>query len=119
MIISFKLIAAAVVLGICGVSTSGVMAQQPTPPTLRVIRYEGDITMILAAAAQRLRRDGWIRARHPTLPSRWSIFAGCNCNGRYECDRSVVEKVPVAADRWVCRRLAISRKQSVTRDENR
>ena len=49
MIISFKLIAAAVVLGICGVSTSGVMAQQPTPPTMRVFQYEGDITMILAA----------------------------------------------------------------------
>ncbi len=49
MLISFKLIAAAVVLGICGVSTSGVMAQQPTPPTLRVIRYEGDFTMMLAA----------------------------------------------------------------------
>lgn len=48
MIISFKLIAAAVVLGICGVSMSGVMAQQPTPPILRVIRYEGDISLILA-----------------------------------------------------------------------
>lgn len=47
--IIFKLIAAAVVLGICGVSMSGVIAQQPTPPTVRVIRYEGDITMILAA----------------------------------------------------------------------
>ena len=49
MIISFKLIAAAVVLGICGLLMSGVMAQQPTPPTMRVIRLEGDITMILAA----------------------------------------------------------------------
>jgi hypothetical protein len=49
MIMSFKLIAAALVLGICGVSTSGVMAQQPTPATLRVVRYEGDITMILAS----------------------------------------------------------------------
>ena len=49
MIISFKLIAAAVVLGSCGVSTSGVMAQQPTPPTLRVIQYQGDLTMLLAA----------------------------------------------------------------------
>ena len=49
MIISFKLIAAAVVLGICGVSMSGVMAQQPTPPTMRVIQFEGDIAMILAA----------------------------------------------------------------------
>ena len=43
-----KLIAAAIV-GICGVSMSGVMAQQSTPPTLRVIQYQGDITMILAA----------------------------------------------------------------------
>ena len=49
MIISFKLIAAAVVLGICGVSPSGIMAQQPTPPPVRVIRFEGDMTMILAA----------------------------------------------------------------------
>lgn len=49
MIISFKLIAAVVVLGICAVSMSGVMAQQPTPPPVRVIRFEGDMTMILAA----------------------------------------------------------------------
>ena len=49
MIISFKLIATAVVLGICAVSMSGVMAQQPTAPTVRVIRYEGDMTLILAA----------------------------------------------------------------------
>ena len=49
MIISFKLIAAAVVLGICGVSMSGVMAQQPAPPPLRVIQYDGDFTMIVAA----------------------------------------------------------------------
>ena len=49
MIISFKLIAAAVVLGICGASMSGVMAQQQTPSTLKVIRFEGDFTMILAA----------------------------------------------------------------------
>lgn len=49
MIISVKLIAAAVVLGICGVSMPGVMAQQATPPTLRVIRYEGDMTMLLAS----------------------------------------------------------------------
>ena len=49
MIISFKLIAAAVVLGICGVSTSVVIAQQPTPQTLRVIRYNGDITLLLAS----------------------------------------------------------------------
>ena len=33
MIISVKRIAAAVVLGICAVSMSGVMAQQPTAPT--------------------------------------------------------------------------------------
>lgn len=44
-----KLIAAAIFLGVCGVSTSGVMAQQSAPPTLRVIQYDGDITMILAA----------------------------------------------------------------------
>ena len=49
MIISCKLIAAAVVLGICAVSMSGVMAQQPTPSTLRAVQYEGDMTMILAA----------------------------------------------------------------------
>jgi hypothetical protein len=49
MSISFKLIVAAVVVGICGVSMSGVMAQQPTPPRLRVIDYQGDMTMILAA----------------------------------------------------------------------
>lgn len=51
MIISVKLIAAAVVLGICGVSMPGLMAQQATPPTLRVIRYEGDMTMLLASLA--------------------------------------------------------------------
>ena len=49
MIISFKLIAAALVLGICGVSVSGVRAQQPAPQPVRVIKYDGDITMILAA----------------------------------------------------------------------
>ena len=49
MIISRKLIIAAIVLGICGVSTSGLMAQQPTPPTLRVIEYQGDLTMLLRA----------------------------------------------------------------------
>lgn len=49
MIISVKLIAAAVVLGICGVPMPGLMAQQATPPTLRVIRYEGDMTMLLAS----------------------------------------------------------------------
>jgi hypothetical protein len=48
MIVSFKLIAAAVVLGICTVSMSGVMAQQPVPPQLRVVRYDGDMTRILA-----------------------------------------------------------------------
>ncbi len=48
MSIFFKLIVAAVVLGNCGVSLSGVMAQQ-TPPPVRVIQYQGDITMILAA----------------------------------------------------------------------
>ena len=45
----FKLITAAVVLGICAVSMSGVMAQQPAPSTLREIRFEGDMTTILAA----------------------------------------------------------------------
>ena len=49
MIISLKQIAAAVVLGIGAVSMSGVMAQQPAPPAVRVIRYNGDMTMILAA----------------------------------------------------------------------
>jgi hypothetical protein len=49
MIISFKLIVTVVVLGICGVSMSGVMAQQPAPPTVRTIQYDGDFTMILAA----------------------------------------------------------------------
>jgi len=50
MIITFKQIAVAVVLVVCGVSMSGVMAQQP--PTLRVIRYQGDMTMLLAALPQ-------------------------------------------------------------------
>src|SRR4030095_12072130 len=49
MIISLKLIAAAVILGICGVSMSGVMAQQTTPANVRVIEYHGDLLMILAA----------------------------------------------------------------------
>jgi len=49
MIISFKQIVTVVFLGICGVSMSGVMAQQPAPPTLRAIQYDGDFTMILAA----------------------------------------------------------------------
>lgn len=49
MIISFKLIAAAVVLGICAVSMPGVMAQQPTPPPVRVIQFDGDMTAILGA----------------------------------------------------------------------
>ncbi len=49
MIISFKLIAAAVVLGICAVSMSGVMAQQPAFPPVRVIQFHGDMTMVLAA----------------------------------------------------------------------
>lgn len=47
MIISFKLIVTVVFLGICGVSMSGVMAQQPA--TLKTIQYDGDFTMILAA----------------------------------------------------------------------
>ena len=49
MIMSFKLIVAAFVLIICGVSTSGVMAQEPARPPVRVIKYQGDITRILAA----------------------------------------------------------------------
>ena len=48
MIIRFKLIAVAVVLVICG--ASGVMAQQPaTVRTVRVIKYQGDLAMLLAA----------------------------------------------------------------------
>ena len=47
MINSFKLTAAVVALVICGLSISGVMAQQPT--TLRIIEYQGDLTMLLAA----------------------------------------------------------------------
>jgi hypothetical protein len=49
MIICFKLIAAALVLGICAVSMSGVMAQQPVPPPVRVIRFDGDMEALLAA----------------------------------------------------------------------
>jgi hypothetical protein len=48
MIISLKLVVATVVLGICAVSMSGVMAQQPTPPPVRLIRFDGDMTSILA-----------------------------------------------------------------------
>ena len=48
MIISFKLIGA-VVLGICAVAMSPVMAQQRVPQPLRVIEYDGDMTMILAS----------------------------------------------------------------------
>lgn len=48
MIVSFKLIAAVVVLAICGLSTSSVMAQQAVPK-LRVIQYNGDFTLSLAA----------------------------------------------------------------------
>ncbi len=50
MIITFKQIAIAVVLVVCGVSMSGVMAQQP--PTLRVIRYQGDMMTLLAELPQ-------------------------------------------------------------------
>ena len=49
MTISFKLTAAVVVLGICAVSMSSVMAQQPARSTLRVIEFQGDMTMLLAA----------------------------------------------------------------------
>ena len=48
MIVSFKLIATAVVLGLCTISMSGLMAQQPAPPQLRVVQYNGDMTRILA-----------------------------------------------------------------------
>lgn len=47
--INFKLIAAAVVLGIFAVSIPGVMAQQPSPPPVRAIQFDGDMTSILAA----------------------------------------------------------------------
>ena len=43
-----KLIATAVVLGICAVSMSGVMAQQPAPPPVRAITYKGDMANILS-----------------------------------------------------------------------
>jgi hypothetical protein len=50
MFISFKRIGVAVVLGICAVSMSGVMAQQPPArSTLRAITYEGDMTNVLSA----------------------------------------------------------------------
>ncbi len=49
MVISVKLIAAAVVLGICAVSMSGVMAQQPAAPLVSVIEFKGDFTVVLAA----------------------------------------------------------------------
>jgi len=49
MIIFSKLFAAAVVLAICGVAMRGVMAQQPATPPVRVIQYDGDMTMLLAA----------------------------------------------------------------------
>jgi len=45
MLNSCKLIA---VLGICAVLTSGVMAQQPAPPTVRVVQVHGDMAMLLA-----------------------------------------------------------------------
>ena len=48
MIIYFKLMAAAVVLGVCAASMPGVMAQQTTPPTVRVIDVNGDMAMLLA-----------------------------------------------------------------------
>ena len=51
MINSFKLMAAAIVLGICAVSMSGVMAQQPGRPPVRVIQFQGDMTMILGGLA--------------------------------------------------------------------
>ena len=49
MIFSLKRTAAAVVLGICAVSMSSVMAQQTPTSILRVIQFNGDMTSILAA----------------------------------------------------------------------
>ena len=49
MINSLKLVAAAVVLGICTVSMSGVMAQEPARPPVRIIQFQGDMTAILGA----------------------------------------------------------------------
>ena len=49
MIISVKRIAAAVILGICAFSMSGVMAQQPAAPLVRVMEFKGDFTSVLAA----------------------------------------------------------------------
>ena len=49
MIGSFKLITATAAVIICGFLTSAVMAQQAALPKVRVIQYQGDITMILAA----------------------------------------------------------------------
>lgn len=51
MVISRKLMGAVVVLGICAVVMSDVMAQQQTPRTLRVINYQGDMTLLLAAVS--------------------------------------------------------------------
>ena len=51
MVISRKLMGALVVLGICAVAMSDVMAQQQTPRTLRVINYQGDMTLLLAAVS--------------------------------------------------------------------
>lgn len=48
MINSLKLLAATVVLGICAVSMSGVMAQQLPVSTVRVIQLKGDFAMALA-----------------------------------------------------------------------
>ena len=51
MITSFKLIAAAVILGVCGVSMSGVMAQQQALPPVRVVQVHGDMATLLASLA--------------------------------------------------------------------
>ena len=51
MNIYFKLIAAAVVLGICAVSMPGVMAQQPALPPVRVVQVHGDMAALLASLA--------------------------------------------------------------------
>ena len=78
MIISVKRIAAAVILGICAFSMSGVMAQQPTAPLVRVIEFKGDFTSVLAALpnvygvtvgldkiAQESRIEIWIFRNYP------------------------------------------------------
>jgi hypothetical protein len=63
MMVSFRLIAAAVVLVICGIS--GVMAQQTPLSKLRTIEYNGDFTMLLAA-----------------LPNAYGVTVGAELDGQ-------------------------------------